>query len=315
MNRTKIIITIDTESYAQGMVPIEADIYGEIGRERYGVEKIMDLCDAHNFKATFFVDVLEHHLFGKTALSRLCRCISDRCHDVELHSHPNLIPGNPFRFMCHYDLATQKDIIREGKELIGEWTGKSPVAFRAGSYGANLATIRALAETGFKLDSSYFTFHRNCELSRELNNRYKNMVFDIEGVTEIPVTVYKLLDTFLYEDYSKIDINACAREEICYIIGQLAGKVEVLILFLHSFSFLQWNGKMKRFIPDGYCLEKFDYILKAIAQRSDVRVVTMEEYCRDAAPVSAVTRKFADYIPRSNLLLNVNRIMSRYIRQ
>jgi hypothetical protein len=152
-------------------------------------------------------------------------------------------------------------------------------------------------------------------LSRELKNKYKNVVFTVNGVTEIPVTVYKLLDMFLYEDYSKIDINACSREEICYVIDKLAGKVEVLILFLHSFSFLKWDSRRKYFVPDSHNITKFDDILRAIACRNDVEVVTMAGYCQTMVMAPVADMLLTDFIPTSKFMLNFHRLASRYIRQ
>jgi len=310
MHRTNIIITIDTESLAQGGLPIEKDIYGEVGREPYGVEKIMDMCDARGFKSTFFVDVVEHHLFGKTALERLCRRIDERRHDVQLHIHPNLVPGQRHKFMSHYDVCTQTAMIREGKQLIEKWIGKSPVAFRAGCYGANLATIQALKNNGLKIDSSYFTFHRNCDLSRQLNNRYQNVVFDIDGVTEIPVTVYKLFDNFLSVDYSKIDINACTMEELSFAIDKLVGRVDVLILFLHSFSFFKWDIREKCVRPNGYSIAKFEHILDCLSQRRDADVVTMAKFNDEHLVPGSQKVCQEDFAPTSHFRLNLNRLFA-----
>jgi peptidoglycan/xylan/chitin deacetylase (PgdA/CDA1 family) len=312
MQRTLVIITVDTEALAQGAMPIETDIYGRIGDEQFGVGRIMDLCESHGFPATFFVDTVEHHQFGRPALERLCRTIRERGHDVQLHIHPNLAPGQRMRFMSQYSQAMQESMIREGKELITRWTGAAPVAFRAGSYGANRATIRALKAAGIAMDSSYFAYHRNCTLSRELENAYTNRVFDIDGVREIPVTVYRLFNFGFYADYSKIDVNACSAEELRFAVDMFAGRTDVLILFLHSFSFMRWNAGRTSLCPDRDTMAKFAQILDYIECRPDLEVMTMARYHERRIGGSPGETTPDECIPTSNFMLNISRLASRH---
>ena len=317
MNKTCIIVTIDTETFASGSewIPADTAIHGKIEGGEYGIGRIMDMCERHGFRATFFVDVLEHHIFGKEAVRAACREISGRGHDVQLHVHPNCVTGNAGRFMSDYDFRRQKEMIGEGRDLIGEWTGDTPVAFRAGSYGANLSTINALSEQGFRVDSSYYTFHKNCSLSRQLENRYKNRLFNIGSIVEIPVTVYKMFNPFLSGDYySKVDVNACTKEEICHAINALAGRTDTVILFLHSFSFLQWDSKFRFARPDPDTMEKFGLVLQFISGRPDLEVKTMRGYCRDVLR-SGERIVSDDHLPESNFALTFRRFARRYIYQ
>lgn len=48
--------------------------------------------------------------------------------------------------MYLYSLNKQTEIIKDGKELVKEWTGEYPIAHRAGAYGINENTFMALRE-------------------------------------------------------------------------------------------------------------------------------------------------------------------------
>ena len=208
--QTHFIVTVDTETFLVNnqLLPFETNIYGNIDGVEYGVRKIMEICERYKAKATFFVDVYMYYRYGENMVRTLCEVINDRGHDVQLHAHANWIPNCSDEFVSAYSLQEQINIIAEGKNLISKWTGCVPIAFRAGSYGLNLDTIRALEANGFLIDSSYFPLNKNCEMSKQLNNKYQNKLFKIGPVTEIPVSTYWLICTSFYKKNSKVDINA-----------------------------------------------------------------------------------------------------------
>ncbi|MHB9154364.1 MAG: polysaccharide deacetylase family protein [Endomicrobiales bacterium] len=316
MKKTSCIITVDTETFSRNGVvaPCESTIYGYCNGEKFGIERLMEICERRGYQATFFVDVPEHYLFGKDTMAEICRLISSRRHDVQLHIHANCFPGHLPDFMHRYPYGEQREMIRESKALIEQWTGAAPIAFRAGAYAANLDTIRALAANGFKVDSSYFYFHRYCELSRQLDNRFKNNVFTIGPVLEIPVTIYKMVDWYIYREYSKIDINACTAEELCHVIGKMSGHSEVLIFFLHSFSFLRLNDRSRSFVPALDTLHKFDAVLDFISRQEQIEVVTMSEYYRRAL-AARWEQPGAEHLATSGFGKTFKRVAGRYVQQ
>src|SRR5207249_9066268 len=107
-------------------------------------------------------------------------------HEIQLHTHPDLMYDPKRQSMHEYSLAEQTTIIRDGMALLREWTGKAPIAHRAGSYGANKDTLKALHANGIFLDSSFFYRHGNCRLPfANLNSPFK-----ADGIWEVPVTVH-----------------------------------------------------------------------------------------------------------------------------
>ena len=219
-SKTQFIVTIDTETYLVdgNLVPFDPNIYGTFPDGTYGTERFMDVCDQYGARATFFVDVYMHHRYGHDPVAELCAKIHERGHDVQLHTHTSWLPGSRSDLLNHYEYDEQVEILTEGRDLIEEWTGRTPRAFRAGAYGANLDTIRALKKTGFTIDSSYFPGHRNCELSRQIDSGVTNSPFLIEGILELPVTTYWLLNTPLKRKNSKVDFNACSLSELQNVI-------------------------------------------------------------------------------------------------
>ena len=143
-------------------------------------EKLCEVLDKYNFKATFFVDVCfllrlqvlkaENFELEKDwgAIVKQLTWLSNRGHDLELHIHPNWYRssfqnGLWSSVIEDYKLSDiPKDvaarIFKNGALLLEEITGKKTVAFRAGAYC--LQTFDSYSDTfkdnGIKIDSSVF---------------------------------------------------------------------------------------------------------------------------------------------------------------
>ena len=241
MSNSKIIITIDTEVGEKAKHVkdgFEKFVLGKIGGHYYGVPKIVEILDRFGFKAEFFVDVYEYKFFGEEKYKNLCKFLHKKGHGVQLHTHPSYA-YDPNRInMYEYSLEEQIKIMAEGKELIEKWIGKSPIAHRAGNYGADNNTLIALKETDIKIDSSFFYKNENCKIQLPTINEpifYKN-------VLEVPVTVIKKYPKVLgipiplRANWVKLDINWLSYQELKEGLQKI--KSECIIFFLHSSSFI-----------------------------------------------------------------------------
>jgi len=258
--QSKIIITIDTEvgetakNFDGGF---EKLVMGEIDGEFYGVPKIMDISEKYGFKCEFFVDVYEYKKFGEEKFKKLCQDIDKRRHGVQLHTHPSYAYDKNKINMHQYSLEEQIKIIKDGKELIKNWTDKYPIAHRAGNYGANDETLIALKENSIFVDSSFFYKHSNSKIKAPTINTpilYRD-------VLQFPITVDRKFPTRkgipipIRYNNTKLDVNGMDKDTIVKSIKKLNGKVEYIILFLHSCSFIKTDHKV---------LDKFDINDKAI---------------------------------------------------
>ena len=95
---------------------------------------------------------------------RICQYLLDHGQDVQLHIHPNhwhyglKQRGLPAPFtdnIADLSPADQLALLREGSDRIQRWTGRRPVAFRAGNMAASEDTLRQLEAAGILIDSSY----------------------------------------------------------------------------------------------------------------------------------------------------------------
>lgn len=170
-----IILTLDYELFF-------GDETGSVSKAMVGAtEKLLEVLNAYNIKAVFFVDVgflkqLNHYRSMHSNLEEdyksICRQLkqlSQEGHDLQLHVHPHWedstyengkwqIYANRYKLS---DWPEEKviDIVTEYKELLEQFTDNTPVfAYRAGGFCIHpFNKIKsALKKNGIWLDSSVF---------------------------------------------------------------------------------------------------------------------------------------------------------------
>lgn len=149
----------------------------------------------HGLKACFFVDPMPALPFGLDPIRRIVDTVLDAGQEVQLHLHPNWAGARADdagarygRFQLHeYDLAEQGALIAGATDLLVAAGAPRPIAFRAGNYGADDDTLRALAAHGFAYDSS----HNGAQAARTSRMSLSpRRISPVPGaVIEVPVTV------------------------------------------------------------------------------------------------------------------------------
>lgn len=248
----KILISIDTETPAGN---VESLIFGETRKGEYGISYLMDMFDSVGARGLFFVDFAEAWNYGKNKIQSIVSEIMRREHDVGVHLHPDHMADTNRRYLWEYSYEEQLDMIGRCTDVYREMTGKHPVSFRAGRYGADNNTIKILDELGYKYDMSFFYGNRRCKMDACLPVNRVNKLPTMK-ITEVPVTSFKSFQTPIYGRYDKVD---CSMD--IYEFKKVMKKscdtrsVDVVSYFVHSFSLLNWrrdpenvslNRKMKR---------------------------------------------------------------------
>ena len=170
---TALYITIDTE-YSFGMARrmggggraenFASAIIGATPSGPRGIHYQLDRFDAHGIKAVFFVDPMPALIWGTEAIADVVGPIAARGHDVQLHLHTEWLElagsANPLGTQTggnlrDFGFEQQCTLIGYARRVLIAAGAPAPVAFRAGNYGANDDTLRALAELGIAFDTSH----------------------------------------------------------------------------------------------------------------------------------------------------------------
>lgn len=266
MNYKKILITIDTEvGEEQRHIDNAFDkfVRGNIDGDEYGFSKIADIINEFGFMGDFFIDVYDTPRTGIDLYGEICDIIKSKGHKNHLHTHPAGMFDEKRKNMHEYSLEEQKKIIKKGKDIFRDITGKNPVAHRAGNYGADNKTLTALRENGIKIDSSFFFNNHLCKIEADTINK----PVEINGVQEIPITVAKRypkrfgLPLLFLPRWSKQDINSFDFWQLKKMIREVTKEVNHCMIFLHSSSFIHHDRVTDKLKPRSDVIKRFRNIL------------------------------------------------------
>ncbi len=199
---TALLITIDTELssslHRKGVSlrdNMDRSIWGLGGAGGYGIQWQMDLMDRHGLKGTFFVDPLPALVYDTEFLSEIISTIVSGGHEVQLHIHTEWlawakhspVEGRQGRNIGDFSLADQIVLLDLARKLLLDAGAPEITAFRAGNFGANDDTLRALAQLGMAWDSSVNTAYldQGCAISAD-----PGLIgaFPMLGIVELPVS-------------------------------------------------------------------------------------------------------------------------------
>ena len=167
---TTVLITTDTELSASrqrgGMrtrANFDSSILGRTPAGDFGIGWQMDRLEQHGLTGAFFVDPLPALVLGHQVIADIVGPIVARGHDVQLHLHTEWLewaPQSPVggrrgRNLAEFSGDDQRVLLDLARELLVAAGAPSPIAFRAGNYGANDTTLAVLAELGFRYDTSF----------------------------------------------------------------------------------------------------------------------------------------------------------------
>jgi peptidoglycan/xylan/chitin deacetylase (PgdA/CDA1 family) len=193
---TNVLLTIDTELRWFGGVA-DGDWKGAFARSYdpagVGIPYQLGVLAEHGLRAVFFVDPMPAALYGIEPIKRMVAPILEAGQSVELHLHPQWAgmrdgkPTMPFE-LIDYDEDEQRSLLERGAALLVEAGAPPPTAFRAGSYSANDATLRAAAAIGLRYDSSHNSAEHPWPSAISLPVSAIAPVVH-HGIVEIPVTV------------------------------------------------------------------------------------------------------------------------------
>jgi hypothetical protein len=298
---TKVLITIDVEDPYN---PVKMNrIWGKVGNVYYGLPKIVEILNAYDFKATFFVDVYESKMHGDDKIQEVLKFLSDAGQDIQLHTHPGSAGKWGKGGLAGRPLEEQIEIIKWGKEFIEDSIGKKVVAHRAGSYKADNDTLAALKHNNINFDASLFYKSKNCKI--DTGGTTYNDTFLINDIFEFPVTTIKVNSIFFRNILLKTDIEQ--EEKFLLQSLNLLKKLDYryVTFFMHSFSLMINYSKAP--MANVKNIEKLHKVLQAI-NKLKLDVVTFGEL----NPSSVESGKVQD-IPTLNLSLreSVDKIIDR----
>ncbi|AWW73645.1 hypothetical protein CD351_04290 [Erythrobacter sp. KY5] len=202
---TCVYITIDTE-YSSGLV---RDLSAAGRKDNFarsvtcqtpdgpaGITHKLDLFERYGIRAVFFVDPMPALVWGVAAIEDVVAPILEAGQDVQLHCHTEWLAlageANPLsskrtgQNLFDFFLEEQTEILDYARRTLVAAGAPKPVAFRAGNYGADDNTLRALASLDLAYDTSHCPALSTGASRISLGPQVRDPI-EHEGVIEVPV--------------------------------------------------------------------------------------------------------------------------------
>ena len=317
---TAVFITVDTEVWPKSpdwrntnlAADMDRDIYGITPEGEYGLRYQLDVLDGFGLKAVFFVESLFATVVGPTRLAEIVRLIRTRRQDVQLHVHPewlqwmadSIVPGKSGQYLKDFTTDEQQRMIAQALTSLRAAGADAVRAFRAGNYGANLGTLKALHRSGLRYDTSYNFPYLSTQCGMALSEPLLQPR-ELEGVLEYPITFYEEWPGH----HRHLQITACSFAEIEHALLEAYRQGwSSVVLVSHSFELVK-NRKTpeKPLLPDGLCVKRFERLCRFLSERRDqFQTATFSELG---------TSSKTDLRVREGLTSNPFRTACRYVEQ
>lgn len=191
----RVLLTIDTEltwrHHARG-ASWQENFARSFEAAGAGVPWQLERLRDHGLRACFFVDPMPALVYGPEPVRRMVEPILVAGQEVQLHLHSfwrcladGVEEGARFE-LTGFDAAGQAELLRQARDLLVAAGAPAPIAFRAGSYAADAATIEGLRAIGIRYDSSHNGSQHPWPSALPLAPGLIAPV-DLGGVVEVPV--------------------------------------------------------------------------------------------------------------------------------
>jgi hypothetical protein len=265
----KVILTIDTEittpllpAWRERRLDREyrRDVLGATSQGEYGIGYQAEILKQYGLRATFFVDPFFSLFAGPEKLQKTVRLLQHAGQDVQLHIHTEWLEhvedspvgGRTGYNICDFSYDDQLKLLSIAKGMLQTAGVPNVSAFRAGNWGADNTTLRAVREIGISFDASHNgtdPINSRIELGGDHVGtflRFPNAPFSQCGVLEYPLTIFR--DGIRRP--RPLHITAAGLREMVYVIESCrrAGW-PCVVLVTHSMELITAKRTVPRPIP------------------------------------------------------------------
>ena len=252
-----VFLTIDVEIWCDGWSDLDRKFPDAFRRYIYGPDddhglafQLRVLSDS-GLKAVCFVEPLFAGRFGHAPLAEIIGLIESAGHETQLHMHTEWVDEaresafpralQKRQYLRDFSAADQSILVSIGVESLLRNGAPRPLAFRAGSFGFNSDTLKALEDNQIFLDSSYNATRLGAS-SGVCPGELLYLPRQVGGVLEVPLTVYQ--DGLGSRHLRHVQLTACASIEIEHLLWQaLESDHRSFVILSHNFELLTTGAR------------------------------------------------------------------------
>lgn len=299
-------ITVDVEVWPPGdgrwphvPLPATADcrdeiaafLWGDCNGRRLGLPYQLEVLSRHGLRATFFVDPMFSFALGLQPLRDAVHLIQSHGQRVELHLHPEWItdrrspelPQFNGPMIGDYDEEAQYRLICVARDRLVEAGAETPTAFRAGNWGANRTTLRALLRAGIMIDSSLNAAHGQSLPDLPRRESYQRP-FLLDGVSEVPVTRFQDGVTTGGRPLSLVGVGYLEMRHVLECLHASGAPLAAIVMHSGEFVKTERINVGKQITPRRLVMRRFEGLCRYLAvhrDRFETRFVADDEAMAD----------------------------------
>jgi len=281
-----VFITFDVECSMGGAfgdsalqpIPPSRAMMGEYGHRKLGLPLICDTLRQYELMATFFMEIFVEEQGHPGQTEPVCQFLLDRGQDVQLHIHPAYgqyarkqrdLPYVAIDSLADLPSEEQGELLAAGCDRIERWTGRRPVAFRAGNMGADETSLRQMSAVGLRIDSSYTFPYLGGQCKFQDQQRYNGSKW-YGDVLELALSGFYQPRLPGLHAAKPVDLVGISFEECRDAIEQIHAAGADAVMILHSFSLfkvrdVQYNGgRLNRIVA-----RRFRKLCRWLAENAD----------------------------------------------
>jgi hypothetical protein len=278
-------VTIDTEPSIAGAFRenevhtplIHEPVAGVVGGKSQGLGFLVETLSGHGLVATFFVETVHTRYYSDTVMGGYVDRLLRAGQDAQLHLHPCWLSFDDGKFdrshpasdHCHeLEIGHLADLIGEGADQIGAWTGVRPSGMRTGNFSTALPVFAAMGQAGLRHASNIcLAVHRPPEPQLAVAGG----AHDFAGIRELPVTCFVDVGPVGRRRLRPMQVSAVtAREQISLLNAAHDYGNPVVVIVTHPFEFIKkrdfryTNLRRNRIIQD-----RFRRLCRFLAENTD----------------------------------------------
>lgn len=270
-----VFYTVDTEVWLENAGlsgfkrSFERDILGRTYDGDYGIEYQARELRKRNLKGVFFVEPLYASAVGPESLVRTVDLLQREEQDVDLHIHTEwlrYLPELGLEVAGHSSIRDfsepdQYRLLGQALENLRQAGAQDVCAFRAGNYGADFNTLRALHRLGLRYDSSYNYCYLHSACGLDIGEPLLQPC-ELDGMVEVPISHFRDRPGH----YRHAQLAAVSFAELSNAMLQAwRHGWQTFVIVSHSFELI--NRAHERVDP--VVLDRFDRLCDFLAANTD----------------------------------------------
>jgi len=275
-----VFITVDTEIWCGAWEDLDRKfpesfksyVYGPTSDGNWALPGTLSILENYGLSAVFLVEPLFSERFGIEPLREIIGLLQEKNQEIQLHMHPEwvnevddrLLSGVkekiPNMTLCSE--AQQTQLIQWGIARMAAAGVEGINAFRAGSFCANRATLKAVAANKLVFDTSY-NLSGPIGVTDMAAGELLNQPRHVDGIYEYPVSIIR---DPIRGYYRNVQINALSLTELInYLETAFEQNWDSVVIVTHNFELL--NRDKTR--VDKIVRKRFDRFCQYLAKNRD----------------------------------------------